>query len=89
MKKRTLSPDEVFDHAVAFHAKAVGEGKSVAAQYPKLKDVARHYGVRQEEVEDLVEEGSSKGYLGLIVGFGGQLGHGYIEKPEDRMIEAY
>ncbi len=89
MRKKALRPDDIFDYAAAFHAKAVADGKSLVLRYPKLKDVARKYRVRQEEIETLVEEGSKKGYLGIVAGFGGARGYWVIPVPGDRMIEAY
>ena len=89
MRKMALTADAVFEYAKSFTERAVADGKSLALRYPKLKDVARRFRVRQSEIADLVDEGSSMGYLGIVVAFGGPGGYGVIREVGDRLVEAY
>ena len=84
---RRLTPKDVFDYVVERTATETSSG--AGTRYPKLREVCRHFGVRQETIEDLVEEGTEEGYLGLAVGFSSGSGICEIGRKGDYLVEAY
>ena len=86
MAKR-LTPKDVFDYVVSLTSKERGSG--TGTRYPKLSEVCRHFGTRQDVIEELVEEGTDEGYLGLAVGFSNGSAYYEIKKKSDYLVEAY
>lgn len=84
---KKLTPKDVFDYVVSLTSKERSAG--TGTRYPKLKDVCRHFGASQELVEDLVEEGTDEGYLGLVVGYSNGSARYEIGRKSDYLVEAY
>lgn len=57
--------------------------------YPTLRQAARRFGARLDDIEDAADQGVDDGYLGIAVAMGVQgVGH-YDLSRADRLVEAY
>ncbi len=84
---KKLTPKDVFDYVVSLTSKERSAG--TGTRYPKLSAVCRHFGTRQDIIEELVEEGTDEGYLGLVVGYSNGSGRYEIDRKGDYLVEAY
>lgn len=86
-RKKELTPKDLFDWAneYARASEAAGHG----TRYPTLRMAARRYGTSQERIEELLEEGTDEGYLGLVVGIRTASGVGVFETRGECLVEAY
>lgn len=86
MAKKLTSKD-VYDYVTKLTGSVAVPGRGTA--YPKLREVCRHFGARQDVIEELIEEGTDEGYLGLAVAMGNSSGIYEIDRRGDCLVEAY
>ncbi len=86
-RKSELTPKDLFDWANEYARESEAAGRGT--EYPTLRMATRRYGVSQREVEELLDEGTDEGYLGLAVGVSTTAGHGLFDVRGDCLVEAY
>lgn len=84
---RRPSPDEVFDWADTYTRERVAADRSTI--YPTLAMAARKWGVTIEEIDEVIDEGTQKGYLGVGVALGNAVGHYTFKYRGECLVEAY
>ncbi len=86
-RKMELTPEELFNWANEYARKSEAAGGGT--RYPTLRMATRRYGVSQARIEELLDEGTDLGYLGLAVGVRTTSGVGTIEPRDECLVEAY
>ena len=86
-RKKELTPEELFDWANEYARRSEASGRGT--RYPTLRMATRRYGVSQARIEELLDEGTDSGYLGLATGVRTTSGVGNIEPRGDCLVEAY
>lgn len=86
-RKRELTPKDLFDWANEYARSSEAAGRGT--KYPTLRMAARRYGTSQPRIEELLEEGTDEGYLGLAVGVKSSSRAMYFETRGDCLVEAY
>lgn len=84
---RTLTADYLFAYANQIARNAEAENKGTV--YPTIREAARHFRVRQQDIEDACNDYTGPGYLGLIVGIRTGAGIGSYDRRGDCQVEAY
>lgn len=86
-RKKELTPKDLFEWAnkYARSSEAAGHG----TRYPTLRMAARRYGMSQARIEEILDEGTEEGYLGLAVGIRTTSGTGAHETRGECLVEAY
>jgi hypothetical protein len=86
-RKKDLTPKDLFEWASGYARSS--EASGFGTKYPTLRMAARRYGRSQAEIEELLDEGTEEGYLGLAVGVRTASGTGTIDVRGDCLVEAY
>lgn len=86
-RKTDLTPKEIFDWASEYARRSEASGGGT--KYPTLRMACRRYGLSQEAVEEILDEGTDDGYLGLAVGASNANGVGLFDNRGDCLVEAY
>jgi hypothetical protein len=86
-RKKELTPGDLFDWANEYARSSESAGRGT--RYPTLRMAARRYGTSQARIEELLEEGTDEGYLGLAVGVRTASGVGSYEVRGECLVEAY
>jgi hypothetical protein len=86
-RKKELTPKDLFDWADEYARSSEARGNGT--RYPTLRMAARRYGTSQARIEELLEEGTDEGYLGLAVGIRTASGVGAFETRGECLVEAY
>lgn len=83
-----LTPQALFDYANTYARQA--EAADKGTQYPTLRQVARHFRVTHDQIEDACNDWDSReGYLGIAVGFRTASGWAEYATRGEQLVEAY
>ncbi len=86
-RRKELSPEDLFEWASEYARSSETAGRGT--NYPTLRMASRRYGISQERIEELLDEGTTRGYLGLAVGIRTHSGTGVFKTRGECLIEAY
>lgn len=82
-----MTPQDLFDYANK--SARLAESKGLGTVYPTVRQAARHFKVKQADIQEACDDFSGDSYLGLIVGFKNSSGWASIDHLGDCQIEAY
>lgn len=83
-----ITPEKLFAYAIAYNAEALKDGRSTV--YPTFRDVAKHFRVTHDQIEQACEDwDSSRGYMGMAVGVRSGAGIAAFKSRGEYQVEAY
>lgn len=86
--KVQVTADQLFSFANEYARQNERDGHG--SSYPTLAEVSKHFNCSMRKVEEVANEHTTLGYLGLIVARGRPgFGWGTIGRKADWLIEAY